>query len=207
MIKFVYRIFILVSVTALWCTLTSYEGGAAVKRRSATGAPFGTGTCGNCHSGGGYGTVNVAIEICEVGTRTPISAYTAGKAYDAKLSINATTIPPLYGFQMVSVNGTNAQAGTWSGFPANVKGTLLAARTYVEQGVALTANSYKMTWTAPASGTGAVKFYACGNAVDGSADESGDNTGITNITLPEAVPVATCISGRKIGLNVGLVKN
>jgi large repetitive protein len=193
MMSFVYRIFLLVCIASLWFSLSSYEAGAAVSRRSATGASFGNGNCGNCHMGGSYGTVNVTIQDFEVGTTTAVTAYKAGKTYDAKLSISSTTAAPFYGFQMVSVNAANAQAGTWSGFPTNVKGTLLAARTYVEQSVKLTANSYKITWTAPAAGTGAVKFYACGNALDGSGDESGDNAGVANITLNESV-VAACTS-------------
>jgi hypothetical protein len=188
--KFVYKIFLLLCVTSLWFSLSSYESGAAANRRSATGAPFGNGNCGSCHNGGTYGTVNVSVQIFEVGTTTAVTAYTGGKTYDAKLSITSTTAAPFYAFQMVSVNAANAQAGTWSGFPTNVKGTLLAARTYVEQSVKLTASSYKMTWVAPAAGTGAVKFYACGNAVDASGDETGDNTGVTTVTLNEQTVVA-----------------
>jgi hypothetical protein len=190
--NFVYKIFFLLCITSLWFSLSSYESGAASRNRSATGAPFGNGNCGSCHNGGTYGTVNVAVQIFEVGTTTAVTAYTAGKAYDAKLSITSTSAAPFYAFQMVAVNAANAQAGTWSGFPANVKGSVLAARTYVEQSVKLTASSYKMTWTAPAAGTGAVKFYACGNAVDGTGDEANDNAGIVNITLNEQVtPVCT----------------
>jgi Reeler domain len=204
MMKIVYRTFVLVCVTSAWFTLSSYEGGAAAKNKSLTGAPFGTGTCGNCHSGGGFGTVTVSIEIFEVGTSTAVTAYTAGKTYDAKLSINATTPPPLYGFQMVAVNATNAQAGAWSGFPTNVNAKTVALRSYVEQKLALTNNVNTIKWTAPTTGTGTVKFYACGNAVDGSGDESGDDIGITNFALPEAMPV--CSATRKIGVSVGVQK-
>lgn len=193
MMKVVYRIFILLTIASVWFTLSSYESGAAMGRRSATGAPFGNGTCGNCHSGGNFGTVNVSIQVFEVGTTTPITSYVGGKTYDAKLSINATTPSPFYAFQMVSVNATNAQAGTWSGFPTNVRGVLLSARTYIEQSTKLTANTYKMTWVAPVAGTGAVKFYACGNAVDASGDESGDNTGTTTLSLTEQT-IPTCTS-------------
>jgi SprB repeat len=191
MMKLVYRTFLLLCVTSVWFTLSSYEGGAAAKNKSLTGAPFGTGTCGNCHSGGSFGTVTVAIQIFEVGTSTVVTAYTAGKAYDAKLTINATTAPPLYGFQMVAVNAANTQAGAWSGFPTNVNAKTVAARIYVEQKLALTANVNSMTWVAPIAGTGTVKFYACGNAVDGTGDEANDNIGITNLALPEAAPVCT----------------
>jgi hypothetical protein len=204
MMKIVYRIFLFLCLTSAWFTLTSYEGGAAAKNKSLTGAPFGTGTCGNCHSGGGFGTVRVSIQIFEVGTSTPVTAYTAGKIYDAQLSINATTPPPLYGFQMVAVNAANVQAGAWSGFPNNVNAKTIAARVYIEQNLALTANVNTMKWVAPITGTGTVKFYACGNAVDGSGDESGDNTGTANLALPEAMPV--CSATRKIGVWVGIQK-
>lgn len=192
MMKFVYRIFILLTVTSLWFSLLSYQSGAAASGRSATGAPFGSGTCGSCHSGGRYGTVTVAIQIFEVGSTTPITNYVGGKTYDAKLTITATTAPPYYAFQMVAVNPSNAQAGTWSGFPTGVKGTTLSSRVYVEQSTRLTANSYKMTWVAPAAGTGKVTFYACGNCINGTGGESGDNTGTTTLALPEQT--ATCTS-------------
>ena len=193
MMKFVYRVFILLAVTSLWFSLSSYESGAATNRRSATGAPFGNGTCGNCHSGGSFGTVNVSIQIFEVGTTTLVTNYVGGKTYDAKLTINATTPPPFYAFQMVSVNPTNAQAGTWSGFSTNIRGVLVSNRMYVEQSTKLIANAFKMTWTAPVAGTGTVKFYACGNAIDASGDEAGDNTGTTSLTLTEQT-TPTCTS-------------
>jgi hypothetical protein len=204
MMKIVYRTFVLLCVTSAWFALTSYEGGAAASNKSLTGAPFGTGNCGKCHSGGSFGTVAVSIQIFEVGTSTLVTAYTAGKTYDARLSINATTPPPLYGFQMVAVNAANAQAGAWSGFPTNVNAKTVAARVYIEQNLALTANVNTMKWVAPITGTGTVKFYACGNAVDGSTDETGDNIGVTNLTLPEAMPV--CSATRKIGVSVGVQK-
>jgi hypothetical protein len=188
--NFVYKIFFLLCITSLWFSLSSYESGAASRNRSATGAPFGNGNCGSCHNGGTYGTVNVTVKIFELGTTTAVTAYTGGKTYDARLSITSTTAAPFYAFQMVAVNSANAQAGTWSGFPTNVKASVLAARTYVEQSVKLTASSYKMSWTAPAAGTGAVKFYACGNAVDGTGDEANDNAGIVNFTLNEQAIVA-----------------
>jgi hypothetical protein len=78
---------------------------------------------------------------------------------------------------MVAVNAANAQAGAWSGFPTNVNAKTVAARVYIEQNLALTANGNTMKWVAPITGTGTVKFYACGNAVDGSTDETGDNIG------------------------------
>ncbi len=190
--KSVYTIFSLICVTSLWLSLSSYQSGAANKGRSATGAPFGNGTCGSCHGGGTYGTVTVTVQIFEVGTTTLVNNYVGGKAYDAKLSISSTTTAPFRAFQMVAVNAANAQAGTWSGFPTGVRSMLLTARTYVEQSTKLAATSFKMTWVAPAAGTGAVKFYACGNALDGTGDEGGDNVGTTVMTLAEqAAPTCT----------------
>jgi hypothetical protein len=191
MMNLVYRIFILVCATSLWFTLQSYQSGAAANGRSATGAPFGNGTCGSCHSGGSYGTVAVSIQIFEVGTTVPLSKYVGGKTYTAKLSITATRASPYYAFQMVAVNAANAQAGAWSGFPTGVRSSTLSSRTYVEQSTRLAANTYTMTWVAPAAGTGMVNFYACGNCINGTGGESGDNTGTTSLALTEQAPVCT----------------
>jgi large repetitive protein len=190
--KFVYRIFTLICLASLWLSLSGYIDGAAKNGRSATGAPFGNGNCGSCHSGGAYGTVSMSIQIFEVGTTTPLTSYVGGKTYTAKLSINSTTAAPFYGFQMVSVNPANAQAGTWSGFPTGVRAITLSARTYVEHSAKLTTNTQTMTWVAPTSGTGTVKFYASGDAVDGNGNESRDNAGATSLTLTEQV--VTCAS-------------
>jgi SprB repeat/Reeler domain len=194
MMKFVYQLFFVITISLLWFSLSSYKGGAATKGSRYTGGPFDSGNCAKCHLGGSYGTVSFSVQIFEVGTTTPITSYVGGKAYDAKLTINSTTASPGYGFQMVAVSGTaNIQAGTWSNFPVSVGATTLLARSYVEHKAVLSTNSHKMTWTAPAAGSGVVKFYVSGNCVDKGGDEALDNAGASVISLPEAA-VVNCVS-------------
>jgi len=49
----------------------------------------------------------------------------------------------------------------------------------------VTQAAWDVDWTAPAAGTGPVRFYAAGNAANGSGDETGDKIYTTNLAVAE----------------------
>lgn len=153
--------------------------------------------CSNCHnSGTAFGTVTVDIQIFQQGTSTPITAYVGGTLYDMRVTVsNSSGTPLAYGFQMTALTSpANAALAGYTNLASNVKLKLITTgtfngRTYVEHNGVVNNNQFNFSWTAPAAGTGTVKFYASGNAVNDNNSSSGDKSGNTSLTLLEQTPL------------------
>lgn len=180
---------------ALYVILSSRSAGVASQLNDdKTGAP-GTGgaTCGNCHSGGAYGTVSVNIQLFTQGTTTPVPAYTPGTTYDMRVTIQSSAgSPPAYGFQLTCLTTAgNTPVAGYSNLATNVKQKAVTTgtfngRTYVEQNGVTANNQFNFRWTAPAAGTGSVTFYSSGNAVNNTGSTAGDNSGVNSLVVPVA---------------------
>lgn len=180
--------------------ITGRSGGAAnVLGQGYTNAP-GEGNCSQCHSGGTYGTVTPSIQIFQLGTQTPVTSYTPGTSYDMRVTVNNTSGSPLrYGFQLTALRTSGNQAlGGFSNLGANIQQLVVSGRTYVEHSSATVSNQYNFRWTAPASGSGAVRFYASGNCVNNNSNSSGDVAGSAFIQINELVPLS--VSGTKVNV-------
>lgn len=181
----------------LFVVLSSNSNGrATAANRGNTGAP-GENTCGQCHSGTSFGAVTVSIQIFELGTTTPVNAYSPGAAYDMRVTVNqGLGLPAGYGFQMTALRAaTNAPLSGYSNLATNVKQITLnsgpqAGRTYVEHNGVTNNNQFNFRWTAPAANSGTVNFTASGNAVNGNGGSTGDSAGAGSLSLPEAQPLA-----------------
>jgi len=137
-----------------------------------TGAPF-DGTCNGCHSGGNFqGTVEVS------GMPGTVSANTA---YPLSITVTPTGGSPIRGgFQLVAVDGNNANCGNLANSNAQSGTEFFGGREYLEHrgGKAFGGNpiSWDFTWTSPSSVAGnTVKFYMIGNFTNGNGGTSGDN--------------------------------
>lgn len=192
---YLLRIFALVfGLSLIYSLLTSSSGGrATVANTGNTGAPSEATTCSGCHSGGAFGTVTMNIGVFQVGTNTPVTSYVGGTTYDMKVTVQFTSgTPGGYGFQMTCLTSpANTPLAGYSSLAANVKQKTISSgpfngRTYVEQNGVMNNPIFAFQWTAPASGTGTVKFYAAGNAVNATGSSSGDKSGTGSFTLPEA---------------------
>ncbi len=172
---------------------SSSNGRATVANAGNTGAPGESQVCGNCHNGGAFGTVSLSIQLFQIGTTTPVTAYVPGTTYDVRVTVqNSSGNPVGYGFQLTCLTtpGNSPLAG-YTNLASNVKQKTVtvgsvAGRTYVEHNGVLPNNQFNFRWTAPAAGTGSVRMFAAGNAVNGNSGTSLDNSGSTNITIPEA---------------------
>lgn len=185
-------------ISGLYILLVSNANGRATAANSGnTGAPGEATICGNCHNSTSFGTVTAQIQVFLLGTTTPALAYVPGVVYDLRVTVNNTSGNPVgRGFQMTCLRvANNAPLAGYSNLAANVKQITLstgaqAGRTYVEHNGVTTNNQFNFRWTAPAAGLGSVRFYAAGNAVNGNSSTSGDSSGSSNLTLPEAQPIA-----------------
>jgi hypothetical protein len=186
------------------------NGRAAGQNKGNTGAPGdelnanGTSkTCMNCHNQGPI-TATMGISVRD-SMNQPVTSYKPGNTYKARVKINGTGASIQgYGFQMIALR--NAGNTDLDGFkdvnPNNYKlaNTSPNSRTYAEHDQVSPADSFLVTWQAPVAGTGAVTFYASGNAVNGTGGTGGDGAAVAVLSLPEFGTVATDAAATTSGL-------
>lgn len=163
--------------------LNNAAGPGTVQNEDRTGSPLGSATCANagCHSGPAF-SPSIAVQLLKNGT--DVSVYEPGESYTLKITTTAGTgTPSRYGFQTVALTDTNnVDAGVFGSAPAGFKKLTLNNRTYVEHSSPRTNNSFEIEWTAPAAGTGDVRFYAASIAANANTSSSGDGT--ASLTSP-----------------------
>ncbi len=187
-----------------WIVLSSSSGGrASAANTGNTGAPGETSTCASCHSGGSYGTVTLSIQAFDLGTTTVAPSYVGGTQYDMRVTVNHTAgSPAAHGFQLVALKQTgNTPIAGYSNLGSNVKQKALSSgRTYLEHNGVAASNQFNFRWTAPASGSGNITFYAAGNCVNATGSDNGDKAGNSSFTFTEAV-AALSVSGTTTNVN------
>ena len=181
-----------------YLTLSSHSGGLAfvggLDRSGAQGTTTSCGTVGaGCHGGTGSATT-VTITVDSASTSVPVTHYVPGFTYTIKIHGTNSSSNPKFGFQFTSVKGTGVsqtQAGTCSGFPAQVAITPLSGLSIVEQTAAITATTAgvydeSFTWIAPSTGAGNITLYCTLNAVNGNAlADGGDICNNTSVVLAQ----------------------
>lgn len=167
---------LLTTLSLLFLAFLFYEassGVAAAQGVDRTGAPGSDAGCNSCHGGGNF---NTSVSVAVLDGETPVTAYEPGKKYTFRVTVNAANNPAGYGFQSVGVVAQgNANAGSFGTAPTGTQVTNLSGRQYFEHSQRNTGNSWSIEWTAPAAGTGEVRFYAAGNAVNANGDSGGDS--------------------------------
>jgi hypothetical protein len=130
------------------------------------------------------------------------ATWTAGASYELTVTVNRAG-SSRYGFQFSAVNdATNAQSGTLlpsatndarvqiiSGFVPGALGNLQFAEhtsTFFSPGT-----PFRFRWTAPATGSGPIRFNVAGNAANGDATSNGDFIYVGSSTVSEAGPTDT----------------
>ena len=139
------------------------------------GAPI---TCGTeCHVGTPSSSSLTLIDS----TGQSVTKYMPGKKYKARLVISSN-ITQGYGFQMIALKDSdNSDLKLFTDNGANNYKLATAfsnGRRYAEHDNISNSNTFEVEWTAPSSGTGTVTFYAAGNAVDRSSDNTGDEASV-----------------------------
>ncbi len=169
--KMLYALFAAAFAAVLF--LNNSGGAGAIQQTDRTGSPLSPGSCTECHGGGAF---NPSVTATLLKNDAPITQYTPGEDYTFRLTITAANgTPSRYGFMAVALRGTdNLNAGTWDSAPAGTRITTIATRQYFEQSSPRATNSFDIKWKAPAAGSGAVRFYAVGNATNGNGGTSGD---------------------------------
>jgi hypothetical protein len=178
MIK-IYKKTILIPVTLLGGFMfLNNASGPALNSNAVTGAPFNSGSCTNCHSGGSY-SATASVQLY-MGTTQVTGNIVPGWTYNVRITRSAVGVPAAggWGFQMTCVNNaTNANINAWGTAPAGTANRTLSSRNYMEHTAKISNSTTQLNipWTAPSIGAGAVvKFYLALNTVNGNSNTTGD---------------------------------
>ncbi len=154
-------------------------GGAPSGR---TGAP-GEGNCTACHSGAvqtgnGFNTIVISD------ANGPVTDYIPGDTYTVVVSMNTSSSKN--GFEILALNGSNAQAGTMTITDAThtkiVSGS--AGKKYVTHTTSGTSiSTWTFNWTAPATNVGNVTFYLATNETNVQNNDDGDLIRTSNVSI------------------------
>ena len=159
-----------------------------------TGSPVSGGTCGNCHSGGSFGA-SVTITLRDQ-SNNPVTSYVAGQSYILEFDVNNSSgTPGGFGGQAVALTSANTNAGTMgTTISTNTRTVTILGRSYVEHNSISANGLFRVNWTAPASGTGTVRIFASGLAVNATGNTAGDQVATANIQITEQVPTTISYS-------------
>ncbi|MEQ1745463.1 MAG: choice-of-anchor V domain-containing protein [Saprospiraceae bacterium] len=137
-----------------------------------TGAPF-DGSCNNCHSGGSYSGTVVVDGL--PGTIEPNTTY------PLTITLTATGGSPVRaGYQLVVVDGNNANAGDLITVNGQSGTEFFSSREYIEHRGAKVFSGgsvqWAFNWKSPVSASGnTIKLFFIGNFTNGNGLTSGDN--------------------------------
>ena len=195
--------FLLLPLIAIgaYVTLSSNSAGYT---SNATGSDGGTVGCGGggCHGSAASSTVTSTTIIID-SAGTPVTVYHPGVTYRVSLAAGTAATSGLtkFGFQLsASKVSAAAQAGSWvtASLPASstidpmgafdvVRHTAPKNDSVILAGAAFV-YPVSLQWTAPAAGTGSVKFFGVINAVNSNTNaDGGDLWNSTSTTITEYV--------------------
>lgn len=173
--------------------LGNSSGPGFVQNADRTGSPLAGGIfCSTCHSGGNFAP-SIAVQVMD--DTVAVNSYEPGKTYTLRVAITAGNgTPARYGFQAVALTGaTNLNAGDFGTPPAGMRISTVNNRKYAEHNTPSVSNTFEVEWTAPAAGSGDVRFYSAGLANNNNSNTTGDNAvRLTSpLTLTEMAPSST----------------
>lgn len=179
---------------------SSSNGRAFAARQGNTGAPGEPTTCRSCHGVGFGTTVSLAVKDSQGNV---VTSYVPGNVYTIDFSVNTTSgNPSRYGYQMVSLLSGNASYNAWSNPSGNTRiASASNGRSYAEHRGKSVSPNFSVDWTAPVAGSGTVRLYGGGAAVNNNGGTSGDGGNTISVTLTESLSTSIAkndIQGLKV---------
>lgn len=163
---------------------TRNSGGAIAGK---TGAP-GEGNCTDCHTG----TANLNSQMNQLvmtvkGTTDVVTEYEPGQTYTLALSISGISIKK--GFQTTARTlSDNLTAGDLAAVAGSTARITQAQKQFINHASGTTSMSnFAFDWTAPAAGSGDVRFYVSSNHTNANGNTSGDEIHLSEFTFTEKV--------------------
>ena len=171
----------------LGITLTLFLGNSSGPGGNRTGAPGSAGSCSGCH----YSSVldgSITVELIDPNTSEIVSeSYIPNKTYKIKVTMVGNSSK--MGFQVTSLDGSNAQAGTITDAPAKTSVYTASSAEiwgHTSPGTNQNSNSWEATFTAPSAGTGTITFYGAGVVANGNGNNSGDEVVTNSFSFDES---------------------
>jgi len=152
-----------------------------------TGSPGDGSNCTSCHSG-------VPQNVGDwISTNIPEGGYVPGETYVITAKGMHEGVAK-FGFELTAENAAGVKKGTFS--VIDVSRTKMTSTgnsvTHTSDGntPAGDSTSWSMDWTAPASGSGQVRFYAAINAGNGSGNTDGDVIYLSMLSAEEDITIS-----------------
>ncbi len=177
--------FVLLAVALSWEQAMTYSTGVAGNYSSAPGES----NCSSCHAGLALNAGPAVRTLSFNGVASP-TTYVPGQTYNVQYTVSEAG-RNRYGFQLVARTATNLTAGNLiASEPTRAQLISTQRLSHTGNGNSGTGTiTWNFQWTAPAAGTGVVRFYVSTNATNANASTNGDNTYTNTFTLQEAPPV------------------
>lgn len=145
-----------------------------------TGSPADGKTCGTnggCHGGG------TTLDNNMITTDIPSDGYTPGTEYNVTVTVAQAGIVK-FGFSFSAQKDDGTELGSLTeGTGTSKNGKYMSHKPTTTSGT--DSKSWAFKWTAPAKGTGDVKFYAVGNASDNMSNTTSDKIYNSTATFKE----------------------
>lgn len=177
--------FVLLLSALSWEQARTSSGGIGGPYSSAPGES----NCSSCHAGLALNT-GPAVRTLSLNGVAGATTYVPGQTYNVQFTV-AESGRNRYGFQLVVRNASNQTAGTLIASEPT-RAQMIQSQRLSHTGSGNSGNgtiTWNFQWTAPATGTGVVRFYASSNATNANGATTGDNTYTNTFTLQEAPPV------------------
>lgn len=188
--KLIYNLFIILMIPAA-IALMSYSTGSPGGKTGSVGD--GGATCTQCHVG------TAQSQSGWITSDIPAEGYEPGNTYTITATGTHTGVVK-FGFELTAENTAGAKKGTLiltnTTRTKFTNGTSAVTHTADGNTPSGNSNSWTMDWTAPAAGTGQIKFYAAFNAANGNGNNTGDQIYTSFLTVNELVlnPAITSVS-------------
>jgi hypothetical protein len=162
-----------------------------------------------CHTGNPLNASGGSIVIDAPGLAN--GQYFPGATYPINVTVSRSGAA-IFGFGFEALRSTGANGGTLAitnAAQTQLKSAVILGNTrtnvvhQMNAGVSSPGSkTFSFNWTAPASGTGAVTFYAAGNATNGNGSTSGDFIYTTSLALTESATGINESDNNPIALSV-----
>jgi len=194
--------FFILDSTTVKSKITNPPAGSA-------GDPITNSSCaqGGCHPSPAVTPTSSDLTL-SIGTGTPTTALNSSFKYagaqDYNIAFLVSSITGRYGFQIVALDGANAQAGSFTVTnAATTKINTSGTRQYMGHQNANNTKNWSFKWTAPVATTGNVTFYYSFVTADNNNQSSGDVVYKGSVTIsPETTsaiePIETKLSNLSI---------
>jgi PKD repeat protein len=173
----IYRTICISAICLLSLTVFTYSSNPP----AANAGDPGNGNCTSCHGGSAItsGTAWSSIAL----TGLPTNGYIPSTTYTLTINGNSASTSK-NGFQLTSLNSSNAMAGTIASGTGTSTQTN-SGKTYISQSGS-NSGTWSFNWTAPISGTGTVTFYTAFNGSNSNSNTVGDLIYLKTFTINQA---------------------